>query len=245
MFVKLILSFVSFYCASAALPSYIQVCKKNVPDMTACIINSVDTLRPKLAEGIPELGVPSIEPLPLPEIKLRSGPKSAKIDANITNIKVWGPSSFEVLELRPEVAKNRFVFRINIPHLYFKGDYDIDINVVILKYKGQGPITGNFTNMQADVLLKGHLKEIDGKAHLHFEKFKIQLSIQKSYLHLGELFAQQAHLGTATNEVINGNSDLFVNEIKPALESSLADIFTEAANSICKSFTYDELFPEN
>jgi hypothetical protein len=60
----------------------------------------VNLLRPKLKEGISELNVPPIEPLLLDEVKLRSGPSNAKINANITNIKVWGPSGFEILELK-------------------------------------------------------------------------------------------------------------------------------------------------
>lgn len=60
----------------------------------------MEQLRSKLKGGIPELDVPPIEPLLLDEIKLRSGPDQAKIDANITNAKVWGPSEFEIVELK-------------------------------------------------------------------------------------------------------------------------------------------------
>lgn len=57
-------------------------------------------LRPKLQEGIPELLVPSLEPLPLDEVQLRSGPSNAKIDANFTSLLVDGPSKFEVIDLK-------------------------------------------------------------------------------------------------------------------------------------------------
>ena len=89
--------FINFVTFSAP---YIKVCKSTDADLANCIINSVNLLRPKLKEGIPELNVPPMEPLLLDVVKLRSGPNSAKIDANITNIKVWGPTSFEILELK-------------------------------------------------------------------------------------------------------------------------------------------------
>ena len=51
--------------------------------------------------------------------------------------------------------------------------------------------------------------------------------------------------GPASNEVLNANSGLLLDELKPVLETSLADLFTDVANKITKSFSYKELFPEN
>lgn len=97
--------------------------------------------------------------------------------------------------------------------------------------------------MKADVKLKGHLEEINGKNYLQFEKFDIKLYIEKSHINLARLFARDPVLGRATNEVVNENSELFINEIKPSLELSLAEKFTNIANTITRSFTYEELFP--
>lgn len=79
---------------------YIHVCKANDPDIANCIIQSVNGIREHLKDGIPELDVPPLEPLLLDEIKLRRGPQTAQIDANITNIEVWGPTTFKILELK-------------------------------------------------------------------------------------------------------------------------------------------------
>lgn len=51
-------------------------------------------------------------------------------------------------------------------------------------------------------------------------------------------------LGEVGNQFINENSQLFLSEIIPGLEKSLAKTFTEVANSILKTTTYDEMFPE-
>ncbi|KAL1490580.1 hypothetical protein ABEB36_013250 [Hypothenemus hampei] len=226
--------------------SYIKVCNRNDPEIAKCIMNSVEQLRGKLKIGIPELNVPPIEPLLLDEIKLRSGPNQAKIDANITNARVWGPSGFEILDLKPNVKKNRFVFRVNIPYLHFEGDYDIDMSILVLKYKGQGPITGNFTNYKFDCIMKGDLETRNGQQYLRFRKFGLNLYIGHSEVHLGNLFVgQNPTLSRATNEVVRENSGLFVQEIKPVLENSLAQKFTDIANTITQRFTYEELFPVN
>ena len=130
----------------AKIPDYIHVCQADDRDLTNCIIRSVNELRPKLKEGIPELDVPALEPLALDEIKLRRGPTTAQIDANLTDLRVWGAPSFEILELKPNVPKSKFSFRVRVPYLHFEGTYDLDMRVLLVHYKGNGPISGNFTD---------------------------------------------------------------------------------------------------
>ncbi|XP_068903387.1 protein takeout-like isoform X2 [Tenebrio molitor] len=244
MLLDIVVFFVGAAClASAALPPYIKVCTSSEKNLTNCIIDSVNLLRPKLKEGISELNVPPIEPLLLDEVKLRSGPSNAKINANITNIKVWGPSGFEILELKPNLPKAKFAFKVTIPALHFEGDYDIDMKILVLEYKGVGPITGNFTNYNFDCILKGKKVQKDGQEYLKFDKMRLKLHIGHSRISLGNLFHGDPVIGRATNDVINDNTDLFINEIKPVLENSLAEKFTDIANKITLKFTYKELFP--
>jgi len=54
---------------------------------------------PKLKNGIPDLDVPPVDPLPLGQIRLRSGPNQARIDADFDNLQVWGPSSLTITQL--------------------------------------------------------------------------------------------------------------------------------------------------
>lgn len=92
--------------------------------------------------------------------------------------------------------------------------------------------------------MKGDLVTRDSKQYLKFRKIGLTLYIGHSQIHLGNLFSgQNPTLSRATNEVVRDNADLFVNEIKPVLENSLSDKFTEIANKITERFTYEELFP--
>lgn len=94
-----------------------------------------------------------------------------------------------------------------------------------------------------DCVMKGHKVKQNGEDYLKFDKMRLRLNIGKSSLHLGNLFNNDPLLGRATNDVINENSDLFLNEIKPNLENALAEKFTDIANKITLRFTYKELFP--
>jgi len=229
--------------SSAAIPEYIHICKADDPNIVPCINNSVNLLRPRLKTGIPELDVPPMEPLMLNEIKLKRGPSGAAIDCNITNLKVWGAASFVITEMKPEVRKNKFTFKLWLPRLHFKGHYELDMNILLINVKGKGPIEGDFINYGSEVVMKGRKIMKNNEEYLKFDRIRLRLVIGKTKIHLDNLFNNDPILTQVSNEVINENSDVFINEIKPALEYSLGEKFTDIANKITLRFTYKELFP--
>ncbi|EZA49856.1 hypothetical protein X777_11837 [Ooceraea biroi] len=91
--------------------------------------------------------------------------------------------------------------------------------------------------MKANKIVKNN------NTYIEFEKMKFRIKIGGAKINLDNLFGGDPILGPASNEVLNANSDLFLDEIKPVLEDALSNIFTNVANKITGSFTYDELFP--
>lgn len=68
--------------------------------MANCIKNSIKALIPFLTKGLPELEVPPIEPLQLPDITLHLGAAETKGGTNLTNINIWGASNFDIVDLK-------------------------------------------------------------------------------------------------------------------------------------------------
>ncbi|KAK4879056.1 hypothetical protein RN001_007202 [Aquatica leii] len=242
-FVFVIVCALCFISALAVLPDYIHVCKKNDVDIAQCINNSINHLRLRLPSGIPDLDVPPIEPLKLNEIKLKIGPPSAAIHCNITNLKVWGPSTFVITELKPDLAKNTFYFKIFLPRLHFKGDYDLSMSILLINAKGKGPIEGNFTNYRSEVIMKGRKIMKNDEEYLKFDKIRLRVETGKTNIRLENLFNNDPFLKQLSDDLVNDHSDIFVNEIKPTLEVGLAEKFTDIANKITLKFTHKELFP--
>ncbi|KAL1490579.1 hypothetical protein ABEB36_013249 [Hypothenemus hampei] len=238
----LILSSWIFLSCHAQIPSYIHLCHRNDPKLKECIIDSIETLRPKLKEGIPEINVPPIEPLPLEEIKLRSGPNSAQINANFTNVQVWGISKLVIQDIQVNLPKQVFLVHLLLPKLYFTGDYDINLNVLILKYAGQGTFSGNFSNYIIDLTLKYDLKNKNGKEYMNFPKVKLKFTQGKSKLFLDGLHNDDTQLIKGLSQVLDENTDIFLKEVLPVLEKGISERLTKIANNIVSSFPYDELF---
>ncbi|XP_076238613.1 protein takeout [Calliopsis andreniformis] len=234
-----------FCSVSGLLPPYIKPCRKSEPEINKCITRSIDQLRDKLAEGIPELEAPAIEPLYLKEIRLLRGPTGARLDVNLTDLKVSGPSTFKVRDLKADVENVVFTFKVFFDRLTFEGKYQIDARILLLRLTGQGDITGNFTNYDSDVVLRARKVFRNNDTYLNFEKMKIKIKIGNANLNFSNLFGGDGTvLGAASHELLNNNNALLLEEIRPVLETSLSDLFTNVANKITKSFTYKDLFPE-
>ncbi|XP_051167773.1 uncharacterized protein LOC127285684 isoform X2 [Leptopilina boulardi] len=231
--------------ACAELPSYIKACKKSDPDINNCITNTIENLRDKLSKGIPELEAPAIEPLLLKQIRLLRGPVGARLDINLTNLMVSGPSTFKIRDLKADVDNIKFTFKVSFDKLSFHGKYQINARLLLLRLTGSGDLNGNFTGYDSDVILKANKVYKDNDVYLSFEKMKLRIRIKSAKVYLDNLFGGDPVLGPASNEVLNANSGLLLDEVKPVLETSLAELFTDVANKITKSFTYKELFPDD
>lgn len=225
------------------MPPYIKPCKRTDPEIDKCIENTIEGLRRKLAEGIPELGAPPMEPLKLQQVRLLRGPTGARLDINLTDIEVRGPSTFKVRDLKSNVDELTFIFKVSFNKLSFRGKYSIDARLLLLRLAGSGDLTGDFTGYDSDVILRAHKVLKDDDEYLNFERMKLAIKIGNANMYLSNLFGGDPILGAASNQVLNANNAMFIEEVRPVLESSLADLFTDVANKITKSFTYSELFP--
>lgn len=227
-----------------AIPPYIKVCSKHDPNINDCIADSINQLREKLTAGIPELEVPPLEPFKLNEIRLLRGPNAARLDINLTDIQVWGPSKFVVRDLKANTDDLSFNFKVAFPSLTFKGKYQIDAKLLLLELSGEGDLEGIFDNYDSDTFMKAQKISRNDKVYLHFDKMKINIRIGNAKINLKNLFNGDRLLGQISNDIINTNSGLLLEEIKPELEKSLSTVLTNSANKIVETFTYEELFPE-
>lgn len=61
--------------------------------------NSIESLRPKLAEGIPNLNVPSLEPLFLGDLLLGDNSQNGGLVITARDVDAYGASNFKIKRL--------------------------------------------------------------------------------------------------------------------------------------------------
>ncbi|XP_035777179.1 circadian clock-controlled protein daywake-like [Anopheles albimanus] len=227
----------------ASLPSSIKVCSRNDPNIAACITQAVNELRPRLASGKISEGfnIPPMEPLALSTVNMDRG---SEFKAQFSDLLVSGPSMFKIDDLKVNVEKLVYDFNIFLPKLSFKGKYDLKIKLLVLNIAGVGDLSGVTENNHARVklMLEKYRKE-DGREYLRVRKLQVRIQIEKGRFDMKDLFRGDPVLSQVGNQFINENSRLFLDELTPGLERSLAETFKETANEIMQQATLDEIFP--
>ncbi|XP_055633724.1 uncharacterized protein LOC129774053 [Toxorhynchites rutilus septentrionalis] len=235
--------FITFTKCEMDLPEYLHVCHRDDPKLTECMKQSIETLRPYLARGIPELDIPSIEPINLGDLIVAESVPGQGISITAKDIKAYGPSNFRLKKLSVVEYGKVYSFELELPHLYVEGRYVVDGRIILLPVKGAGKFTGNFTQGVGNVRIKGDRKVINGKNHLSLAKLDIKIRVGDGKIKLENLFGGDRTLGEIINQTINQNFSLISHELIPLIEKALQRIFKRTGNKILERFPEEVLFP--
>lgn len=77
------------------LASYFPRCYKNDPNLNQCLLKATEEVRPYLVAGVPELKMPAIASLHLPEMLLEQDTGAMNFKAKLTNALVTGYDSYK------------------------------------------------------------------------------------------------------------------------------------------------------
>ncbi|XP_008551166.1 circadian clock-controlled protein daywake [Microplitis demolitor] len=239
---KIIFLAVLISCASAIdLPEFLRVCNRNDPNMNACIKDSAEHLKPYLITGVPEYKIPSLEPLLLNDLVAAEG-HGIRITGK--DVKAYGAGNYFVKEINVDMATLEFNVDILLPHLYVEGIYEIDGKVLLLPITGSGRMIGNFTDCIGSVKFFASAKpDAQGVKQFNIDEFNLKVTVGNGNLQLDNLFGGDKTIGDVVNQAINANFAIFLREILPLVEKSLAIAFRDIGNGIVNSFTFDQLFP--
>ncbi|KAH0568190.1 uncharacterized protein LOC123268082 [Cotesia glomerata] len=226
---------------SAEVPSYIPICGRRDPNLNECIIKSVDKLRPKLREGIPELNVPPVDPVFLKDgLPLTDSPD---FKAGASNIKIYNALDFEVRGLNVDLENQRIDVRLFFKRLRLTGDYDVKAKIIV-PVEGTGPIEIDNKDIESNSTMTYQLVNTKKGKQMFFSGMKNKLKIGDYKSVFTAKTGPTAKFSEAVNAVINGNRQEILDTITPHIEKAVSTKILEIANQICKNFTYDELFPD-
>ncbi|KAG6448014.1 uncharacterized protein LOC115442092 [Manduca sexta] len=224
------------------IPDYIPVCKRDPATVDACVIKSIETLRPKLAEGIPELNVPALDPFYIPEIAAINT-QNTQVRAVGKDVKVSGGGNFTIKSLQINLDNLSFKVRVRFPKLFFKGQYLLDTKI-ILPLSGKGALSAEAVKCDAEFTIKSELYDKEGVQYLRFVSITSDINIKDYSIKLEGLFNGDKVLGQAANEAINQNRGEFLKMTKPSLESTVNKLLLDISNKVVDDLPLDDLFPK-
>ncbi|KAI8430226.1 hypothetical protein MSG28_000571 [Choristoneura fumiferana] len=225
------------------LPDYIQVCKRDQSTINACVRKSIETLKPKLAEGMPEFGVPPTEPFYIPELVVDSG-NLIQFQAVGKDVKVSGAGNFTIKNVAVDLESLRISARVRFPRLHFVGRYSLDARLLVLPLHGAGTIVADAVRCDTEIVLHSTLEQREGVEYIQFTKLDVHLNVKDYSVRLEGLFDGNKALGDAANEAINQSREEILRATKPYAERTVSKLFLDTANKIASSFPFDQLIPK-
>lgn len=76
--------------------NYIHICHEKDPNLKSCMLESIETLRSRLKQGIPELHAPSIDPIVLGDLIVSERTQSNGLRLSAQKIRAFGASGFKL-----------------------------------------------------------------------------------------------------------------------------------------------------
>lgn len=123
--------------------SDIHLCNRNSGALEKCLLKVVEEdIRPRLAKGISEMGIPALEPLKIDSATLDTG---ASFKATFKNLYVHYATEFVLKNFDIDLDKNQVVLPISFPRLRLLSDYTIKGRLLILELNGSGKVDGNLS----------------------------------------------------------------------------------------------------
>lgn len=105
-------------------------------------MNATEQARPRLTSGIPEMHVPSLEPLLIPHVELDTG---VSFKAVFNNIHIYGLSKFIMKNVNFDVDRNVVDVNLRFPLVTASADYAMKGRILILQLNGFGKCEGNYS----------------------------------------------------------------------------------------------------
>lgn len=127
--------------------SGVKICPKStdLQSYNKCVLKQLEALNPHLPSGLPGLKLPALDPLILPSLSIDRHLENLKIRANMSDIRVFGASTYRIDDLRANPIDLTVFIKARLPHIYVKGNYDVNGRLLLLPLSGVGKFNGNFS----------------------------------------------------------------------------------------------------
>ncbi|EAT34432.1 AAEL013327-PA [Aedes aegypti] len=218
--------------AAQTPPPYIQQCRRSDPELNACLKGALHHLKPYLAQGIPEIKMPSVEPFVMDQLSLQltGGPQGYRI--NLKNMQVFGASNFTVKTLKLSEGNEPFEARLTIPKLLIHAKYTSSGVLIIIPASGAGDFDAVFDGVIANVRGRVSFSEKPTGTHMRVENLDLNLAIKKPRLSVSKIFNNNRILTEATNLFLKENGGEVLKALQPQLQKKLSAEFAGISNQL-------------
>ncbi|XP_011879796.1 PREDICTED: uncharacterized protein LOC105568600 [Vollenhovia emeryi] len=221
----------------AEIPSSIYTCGRE-KSFDQCVLSNIESLKDKICnEGIPELNVPSANPLILDNLVIFDTP-STKL--YLKDTKVSGLCDFVVNLLHADVDNLNLNIDLTFKQIQINSTLDFNARVLV-PIITTAPFYVTSDNVGAKVNADFTLVTKNDKKYGYISKIKTNLDIKGYELE----FSNQVELNQMRDIIKNflgNNQEEVLKTVKPILEEVVSKQVISLSNEILKRIPYEDIF---
>ncbi|XP_075973029.1 circadian clock-controlled protein daywake-like [Anticarsia gemmatalis] len=209
------------------LPPYISPCELSTDKFVDCVKKQIVNSLPKFTKGVPEMGVPSIDPVHLDNIEIDGN----GLKLSFSEAAMHGLSKCRLTDLKVDIGKSEETFS-----LAFKGNlslvakYVVDGRILILPIQGKGDALVDAQGVEVKIDSKlVHVKDTSGE-HFKLATPKYKYTIEKTTFDLKNLFNGNKQLAETTLQFANENWQQLMDELAPPAIKQIVRTVVKAIN---------------
>ena len=129
-------------------------CKSTDPNFSLCWRNTLQSLVPRLANGIPELDLPPTEPLSLPDFEFSLHTLYSNINMKVSNFTSTGAVNMTVKDANISLQYRIFKFKMYFPKITMNYIVDIQGNYRNIPLDNKIPANAEYGNERINIFFK-------------------------------------------------------------------------------------------
>ncbi|KAG6447749.1 hypothetical protein O3G_MSEX005140 [Manduca sexta] len=233
-----LLSFVLFFFRNGyakLAPDYIHPCDATTRE---CLVKSTQDAIPEFVKGIPDLGVPSLDPFVIEKLAI---PLSG-LKVTFYQGKVTGFRKCVVDNVISELEKRHFVLEFHC-NLTIKGQYDAVGRLLLFPINGEGDAKIKLTNlrMKVDINTK-YIKDDKGVNHFALKNYKYSFDYgDRVSFDLQNLFKESKELSETVLNFLNENWKTVAEEFGKPIVDYAVDLAIRTIEKFFLAVPYEEL----
>lgn len=202
------------------------------------IIRLLNEFRKYMQAGIPELGIPILEPLTIHRIEINITSKNVGVvSGQMKNVEIRRLSEFKVDYVNWDF-KHHLTLNLSFPQIDVEGQYAIDARISkLVRVHGKGPFWLKLQGLSLGMIL--HMKyEFTHDPPFYVDSMRLGVKLKKINNHFANLMDDEK-LGCLFNEVITNVTPNALDLLWPDLEPGVSkQIVHASARKFSRSFQF-------
>jgi len=205
------------------------------------VVRLLEEFRKYMQKGIPELGIPILEPLTIDRLEVNIvSPDIGTIEGHATNVEIRRLSEFKIDYINWD-SRQRLTLNLTFPRVDVKGMYEVHgtISKRVGVY-GEGPFWLKLGGLKIGAIAQFRYS-LDHDPHLYVERMRIGVKLKKLTSKFSNLMHNE-RLGRLYNEVISNVTPSALDMLWPDLEPGLSKQVVHIINEKLRVFQLGSIF---